>query len=143
MKPPLLPLPAANRRRVPRSRRAGAFILMEVVIAVAIFALAGVGLAVAINDMGEVFNESRQEAEVRRRLETLLTEARLRGVAPGKSALEPDAMGVVYETETAVLPLENKDRMVLTGLYRITVKALWKRGTEEREEAAEIYVYQP
>jgi len=141
LKPPFLPSPAAKRRRDPR--HASAFILMEVVIAVAIFALAGVGMAVAINDMGEVFNESRQEAEVRRRLETLLTEARLRGIAPGKSALEPDAMGVVYETETAVLSLENQDHMVLTGLYRITVKAMWKRGTEAREEMAELYVYQP
>ncbi|MDD5261481.1 MAG: hypothetical protein PHD76_06485 [Methylacidiphilales bacterium] len=125
------------------SARKRAYILLEVMLAAGIFAMAGVGLVVALNDMAHSFTRARKVTAVRIELESRLSGIRIRPLAPGKSKDDPDPNGVVYEQEIAPLELSNDDKIALANLYRVTLKAHWKEGTVDQEEEAEIYVYQP
>ncbi|NJK93390.1 MAG: hypothetical protein HC904_17195 [Blastochloris sp.] len=130
-----------------RSLRAGkpirAYILLEVILAAGIFAVAGISLASALNTMANVYLKARTEAEVRLEMETRLAQARILPLTPMKERSEPDARGVVYEKEVSLLEITNDDKVVLTNLYRLSLRAFWKEGREDQEELAEIYVYQP
>jgi type II secretory pathway component PulJ len=120
-----------------------AYILMEVILAASIFALAGISLATALNNMAKVFVRNRTESEVRVQLETRLAQARITPLVPQREKSEPDAKGIIYEKEVATLEMVNDDKIVLTNLYRLNITARWKEGTDEQVEKAEIYVYQP
>lgn len=126
-----------------KSRRLHGFILLEVILAAGIFAMAGIGFAVALNDMAKVFNRSRIEAEVRLELETRLNRLRLTPLSVNKLADKPDLRGVIYETEVSALEITNDEKFILTNLYKVTITAKWKEGAEEQLEKAELYVYQP
>jgi len=112
-------------------------------LAVGIFALAGIGIAMAVHDLAAVWHQSRQMDAVRIGLESRLAEARVMSLAEGSETSEPDNRGVVYEKIVTQLPLSNDEKIVLTGLYEIAVTARWKTGAGVQEEKAQIYVYQP
>ncbi|GEM_PF-882316 len=136
---------SSMRRKYPLRirRRYTGYILMEVILAVAIFALAGISLVTALNNMASVFVKVRKEEEIRRQLETRMVQTRILPLAPMREKSDPDNNGVVYEKEVALLEISNDDKILLPNLYRISVSAFWKEGNVEQAEKAEIYVYQP
>jgi len=125
-----------------RSRSHG-YLLMEVMLAVGIFAMAGVGLISGLNELSKTYVQSRRINEIRTNLESQLNNARIMPLVVGKQSLKPDADGVAYETEVALLELTNDDKVVLANLYRLTVTAHWNEGNVPQDEKAEVYIYQP
>ena len=126
-----------------RGRRRRGYILLEVITAAGVFAMAGIGLVVALNDLSHTFIRARRVTAVRVQLESKIAELRVRPLVVTKEKAAPDTEGVVYEKEVELLELQNDDKILLENLYRITIKAYWKEGVEDQEEEAEIYVYQP
>ena len=116
------------------------FVLLEVMLAVFIFAFAIIGLARALNKMIDVELISRDEQRIRLELESRLAEAKIERLEPGVTELEPDAMGMTYVREIEVLELENIDDIVLQNLLTLRIRAL-RNGDEIN--SAEVYVYQP
>jgi Tfp pilus assembly protein PilV len=119
------------------------FVLMEVILAAGIFAMAGIALAIALNDLAKVYHQSRKVEAIRIELESRLAEARVSRIYMTKEKSDPDTQGVVYEKEVRQLQLANDDKIVLTNLFAVSVTAKWKDGAEQQEEKAEIYLYQP
>ena len=117
--------------------------LLEVMLAVGIFALAGVALVTALNRLAETYTEARRIGHIRLELASRLDEARVLPISVSRKKTEPDAQGVTYEKEEAILPIQNDDKTPVPGLWRITVTARWLTGVTDQQEQAEIYVYQP
>jgi prepilin-type N-terminal cleavage/methylation domain-containing protein len=125
-----------------RPRRQG-FTVFEVMIALSIFSLVVVGLATCLNELMDASIQSRREDEILMELETRLSEARRLPLAPGKTELEKDSRGVVYEQEVTVLELQNQRQAQLNGLYQLVIRARWPAGEGNQEREAMVYVYQP
>jgi type II secretory pathway pseudopilin PulG len=124
-------------------RAARGFVLLEVILAAGIFALAGTSLAVALSNLAKTWHQARQVEAVRVGLESRLAELRVTRLREGNETSDPDARGVVYETTVTRLEISNDEKIVLTGLYEISVSARWREGGEEQREKASVYVYQP
>jgi type II secretion system protein I len=134
-----------NRNLLPRANAGGceAYILLEVMLATAIFALVVVALAVALNETMDAGARLQQETGIVWSLESKLAEARISRLAPGREVSKPDASGIVYEKEVSPLNCKNKKNQFLNGLYNIRITARWKENNQDREQYSQIYVYQP
>ena len=125
-------------------RRKKGFTLWEVMLATAIFALVVMSLAVTLIRVLDAAKVEQRETAVRLRLQSMLAEARATRLIPGRETLDPDAQGVVYEREIQLLrDLRNQREQPLPNLYSLTIRALWKSGTIEETNQAQVWVYQP
>ena len=125
-----------------RSNSAG-YILLEVMLATAIFAMAAVALAVLLNEAMGASISLQQENKVAWSLESKLAEAKINRLIVGKETLPPDARGVAYEKEVSQLDLKNYQNQFLAGLYSIKITAHWKENGRDETQLSQTYVYQP
>ncbi|HWB59413.1 MAG TPA: hypothetical protein VG733_07975 [Chthoniobacteraceae bacterium] len=121
----------------------GGYILMEVMLAVAIFALAGVSLMILLSESISAGTRVQRETRIVWNLESRLNEARLGQLVAGSGTSVPDADGVVYVTDVDVLNLKNQKEQSLAGLYDLKVTAHWKEENLARDMEARTYVYRP
>jgi type II secretory pathway component PulJ len=126
------------------TRRKRGFILMEVLMAIALFSLVAVALTKALGQVGTLAVEGRRELHVMNGLQSALLEAsKVPQLEEGSYVSEPDVMGVTYETTVQELELYNEDQDILDDMWLVQVRALWMEGREEREELVEVYRYGP
>ena len=97
---------------------ASAFVSLEALIATAIFAAAGLGLAIALNSTIDAAIAARREGNIAWNLESKLVEARIGPITVGKETSRPDALGVVYDKEITHLDLKTKTVPTLSGMYK-------------------------
>ncbi|CAN5248352.1 hypothetical protein BH23VER1_BH23VER1_32240 [soil metagenome] len=134
-------------RRTPSTSgtRAPAFILMEVLLAVALFGMAGLGLSMAINRTAKNANQTRIEYQMISRLQSALTEAsKAARMEEDKIVTEPDELGIFLTTE--IIPMEeieNAEGQFLQNMWLIRCTAIWERSEEILEMEAETYRYLP
>ncbi|HEY8966154.1 MAG TPA: prepilin-type N-terminal cleavage/methylation domain-containing protein [Candidatus Methylacidiphilales bacterium] len=119
------------------------FVLLEVLLSTAIFAIVAIGFARSITAAAEAIRQSHRESEILLGLSNRLAEAQMHPVVLGTSREKTDARGVTYETEWTALKLENQAKAVLPNLYRLTVRAEWQQGKKADREEATIDVYRP
>ena len=129
--------------RNPRAARSSAYILMEVMLATAIFACAAVALAVALSDTITAGDRLQRESRVIWGLESRMNEAKLKRLVLGKETLPPDGTDIVYEQETSQLDLKNDKNQILAGMYNITITAHWMENHRPVSLVSQKYVYQP
>mgnify|MGYP003584292786 CR=1 FL=1 len=125
--------------------RTAAFTLFEVLIALAMFALALGGLAIALDKIVEASSFLRDEAEIRRQMESWTDQAMtipLPTLAQGQES-EPDAMGVTYSLGAEPAELRNRKDEELAGLWWVTVRATWTEGEEKQEWEEKFLRYEP
>ena len=109
------------------------FALLEVLMALALFASVATALATALQKLAVYSRQTQQETLLLRRLESALVEtASIRPLAPGRSVLPVDASGVSLVVEVSPEPLRNQKGEILTDLYRITATARLSPGDLER-----------
>ena len=132
--------PALHRLK---KKRRSAYILLEVMLATGIFALAGVALAIVLNEAISAGVRVQRETHVVWNLESRLNEARLTRLVPGTETTKPDADGIAYEKEISRLDLKNDKNQSLIGLYNIKITARWNEGTRDMDLVSQTYVYQP
>jgi type II secretory pathway pseudopilin PulG len=135
---------------VSRSRRVvRGFLLLEVVLALAVFGIAATGFAVALNQMGKVASAAQQELRITRILESALDEAvSLPTLEEGTtSALVPDTDIEIDTTVELLKEMENQDGQLLQEMYRVNVTAHWFAEGAWQERSAETWrfgrMYQP
>jgi prepilin-type N-terminal cleavage/methylation domain-containing protein len=126
-----------------RGHRSG-FSLLELLMAMALFAIAAVSLAQAINMISLTVSESIEEAEVREQMRALLLEvSRDPDLREDSRETNPDDFGLFFRIEIVPLNLENQDSEPLANLFDVKVTALRKtiaKGVEEID-VANTWVY--
>lgn len=125
------------------SRRRG-YILLELVIALTIFAIAVLGLSQALTESLGVANALNKEHAIRIGLKSFLEEARKKKTtAEMAMTTQDDRLGVTYSSTIDDAGLQNKNGTALTGLYKLTAKAEISGLAEEQQpEPVTVYVYQ-
>ncbi len=130
-------------------RLCSAMTLFEVLLALAIFAIAAVALVTAINQIGHAVLESRMYRNVEQGMESIIDEY---SKAPVLDEMEKEIKagkdGVIYVVKiTNVRDAKNQEGRVLQGLFRIHVTAKWKENREPMELDAEtlrfVGLFQP
>jgi type II secretory pathway pseudopilin PulG len=131
--------------------------LIEVILAVAFFGMAALGLLRALTYMSQAANNAKMELRMTAVLESTLTQfARQPKIEETQRPIvsEPDESGVW--TETRILEMNEKNgnllqtdeseqggRQPLQQMYHIIVTAYWELGGQRGEETAETYRYGP
>lgn len=125
------------------------FLLLEVVLALAVFGIAATGFAVALHRMADAANMAQREMRLTRILDGALEEAlSLPTLEEGTTTVTvPDSGNMELDTLIELIPdLENEDGQLLQETYRITVTAHWyDGGWQERSVETWRYgrMYQP
>lgn len=119
------------------------YLLYEVLIAVTIFALAGLGLVKLLSMAVQTSNEFAFEAAVRRGMESILAEARQKEIAEMTLEVNDEAMGVIYRTTVETLTMNTETGQTLTGLYTLKATATYDFGGRPVEDSAEVWIYKP
>ena len=128
----------------PGSEGRHGFVLLEMIIAMTIFAIVVTGLASVLHSSLDAANALRRQAAIRRGMEALLVEAKAK---PKREELKmnfrDDALGVDYHTELEELKWVNRRRERVKGLYALRVVAIDLRAAKPMHNQAEVYVYRP
>lgn len=129
----------------PDSRRG--FLLLEMVLALAVFGMAATGFTVALNRMAKVAALAQSEMKVTRFMESALDETLSLPVleeGETESEIETGEGGTVINFLTTVElieDLENEDGQILQGMYRIEVRATWFENGQNQERKVETWRY--
>lgn len=135
--------PGAPRPSPRRARRG--FVLLESILALALFSAIAVGFTTAIQQVGTAAARAGEQMRIQRMLETLLTEAsKATEFEPGEEGLGPDHKDVYYTRIIEELELENMDGQPLNNMYRIAILAEWTDSLgNDSSRVAELVRYEP
>ncbi len=129
------------------SRAFRGFLLMEVVLAIGIFAIAATGFAVALAKTADAASLAQRRMQITRILDSALREAlSLPVLEEGTTTLalreEIGAAPVEIDTTIEILDqLENQDGQLLQQMFRIEVAANWYEDGVWNKETAETWRY--
>ncbi|MEP4079504.1 type II secretion system protein [Haloferula sp.] len=132
-------------KRQSRSKRG--FLLMEVVLAIGIFAIAATGFAVALARTADAAALAQRRMQITRILDSSLREAvSLPVLEEGTTtnALREEIGGAAVEVDTTIEilnELENQDGKLLQQMFRIEVAANWYEDGQWKNETAETWRY--
>ncbi|MBK1833905.1 hypothetical protein [Roseibacillus ishigakijimensis] len=126
-----------------RQRNRRGFVMMEVLIAVSMFAIVGTAMVVAINDVGDLTFKLHRSQRLSRILDSELRRTMsLPNLEEGKEVREFEELGV--EIETLIEPLEemeNQDGQVLNNMFLIRVTAYWTADGQDQIQSTETWRY--
>lgn len=121
------------------------FVLLEVVLALALFGMVAVSMTMAINEIANASRSARQEGQVLRVMESVLAQVvHQQELKPGSSSFAPNNEGVAADAvvEKAVLKTRNKSE--LDHMFRVTVNAWISDGRKRlMKRQIETFVYAP
>ncbi len=123
------------------SKARSAFTLLEILIAVGVFAMAGLGLMIALEATVRGAGTVQRENEIRAQIESRL--ARLSVGPLEEMADESELDGTVYDEVVAREEVTDADLTALQGYWRVGVTARWRASGQEQEWAVSHLVYQP
>ena len=125
-----------------RFRRA--FLLVEVMLAVAIFAIAVLALAKSVEAMLNAQILKDEDEKVRRFLESKMLEVEA-GAVPLSDSTSEEIKGWLPDMRlrTTRTPLKKKNEkgVDLTGLYMVTLDLTWLSNNEKMERSLSFYIY--
>lgn len=121
----------------------GGYMLLELIIALTIFAIAVVGLTKSLNTTLEVGNIMNRDHAVRLGMQTFIEEVKRKAISDMATTLTDDRLGVTYTSTVDELSLTvPRTGSQLTDCYRLTVTAVYTVGGQERTENVELWLYQ-
>lgn len=135
-------------KATPPKRRSG-FLLLEVVLALAVFAIACTGLTVAFHRMADAARLAQSELRITRILDSALTEQfTFPNIEEGITQIPVE--GTDIELDVVIVPiedLESEEGELLQNMFHITVTANWFENGAWQSRSAETWrynlVYQP
>ena len=124
----------------PRKR---GFLLLEMVLALAVFGIAATGFAVALHQMAEAAQLAQRELRITRILDCALDETlSLPVLEEGTSNSSVGETGIELDTTIELLKeLENQEGQPLQEMYRIKIDAKWFDNGEWQQRTVETWRY--
>jgi len=119
------------------------FLLLEVVLALAVFGIAATGFAVALNRMAQAASLAQSELRITRVLESALDEAlSIPVLEEGVTNSSVGDTGIELDTTIELLKeLENEDGQLLQEMYLIKVEARWFENGKWQERTVDTWRY--
>lgn len=131
------------KRSVQHCRRG--FLLLEMVLALAVFGIAATGFAVALHRMAAAAELAQKELRITRILDSALDETlSLPVLEEGETEVsigEPGSEIEILTTIEILDEMENEEGQILQEMYRIEVKASWFENKEAQERLVETWRY--
>ena len=122
----------------------GAYVLLEMIIALTIFAVVVSGLAQALHSSLDAANLLRRQAAIRHGLESILIEAKTK---PKREEMtmtyRDDGLGIEFRSELEELKWINRRGRPVKSLYILRALATDLRAAKPLKDTAEVYVYLP
>lgn len=125
------------------------FLLLEMILALAVFGIAATGFAVALRKMAEAASFAQGELRITRILDSALDEA----ISPptleeGENDTSVGETGIKLKTTVKLLEdLQNEEGQPLNEMFLIQVQARWYDGSEWKDRSVETWrngrMYQP
>ena len=135
------PVPTRARCQ-PRENRQG-YVLLEMIIALTVFAIVATGLASALHSSLDASNMLRRQASIRRGLEAILVESKAKPKRDEmRMTYRDEALGVEFHSELEELKWINRRRQPVKDLYILRAVAVDLRQGKVND-TAEVYVYRP
>ncbi|MBU6301669.1 MAG: hypothetical protein KGS60_08955 [Verrucomicrobia bacterium] len=117
------------------------FVLLEVILAVALFTSVATAMTVALNQLSASTTSVRRESFLMRRLQSELTEtAHSSRLSIGRTESPRDEWGIVVTREVKPLDLKNREGRGLDGLYQVKVRAAMEMAGGELSREMETWV---
>lgn len=119
------------------------FLLLEMVLALAVFGIAATGFAVALNRMAKVAALAQSELRITRILDSALDETlSLPVLEEGVTDSTAGDTGVDLVTTIELLKeLENEEGQLLQEMYLIKIEAKWFENSEWQNRIVETWRY--
>lgn len=134
------PLPSSG----PDPARPCGFVLLEIIIALTVFAVVVTGLAGLLHSSLDASNLLRRQAAIRRGMESLLTEAREKTKREEMIlTYRDDSLGVEFRSELEEMKWTNRAGQPVRGIYLLSAAASDLRAGKPAPDRAEVYVYRP
>jgi type II secretory pathway pseudopilin PulG len=122
-----------------------AFVLLEIVFALALFGIVCVSMTQALQQIARTSQISRKEGQVIRVMESVLAEvAHAPEFKPGSTSFDAGADGVEAKATIALVKPQTKNKQILDHMFRIHVEAWIPDGREKTVlREMETLVYSP
>lgn len=119
------------------------FLLLEMVLALAVFGIAATGFAVALHKMAALAGLAQSELRITRILDSALDETlSLPTLKVGKSNSSVGETEIELNTTIQLLEdLQNEDGQALQGMYRIKIEAKWYADGQWQQRSVETWRY--
>jgi prepilin-type N-terminal cleavage/methylation domain-containing protein len=133
------------RTTLTRTRQDSGFVLLEIILALALFASVATAMTVALNKMAEASRSSREEGHVLRKLESVLAEvAHQQNLTAQSFTFPADDAGVAAQVIVTEADLHTMQNQPLDHIFLITADA-WVEGDSVRrmKRHLESYTYNP
>jgi len=119
------------------------FLLLEVILALAVFSAAATGFAVALHQMAKAAALAQNELRITRILDSALDETfSLPLLEEGTTTAQVGKTGIEMATKITILDgLESEQGAPLQEMYLITVTARWYESGQWKERSAETWRY--
>jgi type II secretory pathway pseudopilin PulG len=121
------------------------FVMLEIVMALGLFALVAVGMTQALDQIAQTSKLARQEAQLLRALDSALAQVvHLPEFKKSSYAFPESDEGIVASAQIERVDLYTREKALLDKMYRIQVEAWIKNGSEVvLRRGIETYVYSP
>ena len=119
------------------------YALLDVVLAVALFALTVTGLVGVLQSINETSAELARDRMIQHQLTSLLAETKVMPVSSMNSERLDEVTDITYRTFVGEMELDNGEGNALSDLYMLTAEAVFMDSGEPQTETARIIIYQP
>lgn len=123
--------------------RKSGFLLLEMVLALAVFGMAATGFTVALNRMAATASLAQSELRITRILDSALEETLSQPtIEEGSDTIEIGETGIELETSIErIEDLLNEEGQQLQDMFRIRINAKWQENGRTQERSAETWRY--
>ena len=120
------------------------YVLLEIIIALTVFAVAVTGLAAVLHSSLDAANLLRRQASVRRGLEAILVEAKSKTKREEMIiTCRDEGLGLEFKSELEEIKWNNRRGLPVKGLFTLRAVATDLRASKPLHDSAEVYVYRP
>lgn len=117
------------------------YALLDVVLAVTLFAITVTGLLMVLRGIGDTSSDFARDRFIQQQLEGLLAEKRRVGIEEMASETLDELSGITFRTYVEPFEIDNGEGDALTELYKLTAEAAFTDDGGEQLEKAELVLY--
>ena len=135
--------PSVSVRGCPWLKNARGFMLLEIMLAVAIFAIGVIALGWSVNNCltaETAKNDDQRATQALRNRETEIERGSVIASDSQTTELEGVFTGITVKQTRTPLKLKNENNLDLAGLYQIDLEATWESGGEPQKKTLSFYM---